>query len=493
MNDPRRPCLIGVAQRTVHPGQGDAPEPLDLWVEMAEMAAADSGGNDVIEAIDDVNVVYGLSWTYDDAPGRLAESLKLGEGGRHLSGMSGTSSQKLLCNAAERILSNRSDLALVVGAESLATRKRMRKAGIRPAWSHPPAEKRSIPFDAPFHPSELSHEIFQAYLTFAIFDTARRARLKLSHEENLRQLGRLFERMTEVAERNPHAWFRERRSASELTRVTEENRMVANPYPKNLVAIMDVDMASGLLLASDEKADALGIPRDRRIYLRGFCEARDPFYVAEREDLSRSHGMQEAGRVALETAGVGIDEIAYLDLYSCFPSSVNFARDALGLCEDDSRPLTVTGGLPYQGGPGSGYVGHAIAGLVEKLRADSDAFGMASGVGMHMVNHSYAVYSARPGPLPCPDQAAVQAHLDGLAKKEIQLRARGPARIAAYSVVHGREGRRFGAAVCDLPGGDRAYARSEDEGLMRELENSEWVGREVELSDGGDGVNRMEA
>ena len=145
-------------------------------------------------------------------------------------------------------------------------------------------------------------KFFQAYLTFAMFDVARRAHLKISPEENLRQAGELFASMTKVAAGNPNAWFRRERSADELIDICEANRLIAHPYPKNLVAIMDVDMASGLLIASHEKAEALGVPRDRRVYLRGWCEAKDPLYVAERHELWRSVAMKEAGQAAMSAA-----------------------------------------------------------------------------------------------------------------------------------------------------------------------------------------------
>jgi acetyl-CoA C-acetyltransferase len=444
-----------------------------------------------VDAIDDVNVVFSVSWAYDDAPSRLAGRLGLKDGGRHLSDMSGTSSQKMLGKAAERISAGTSDLALVVGAECLATRKRMKKRGVSVAWSHPSLEKGRVPFEDPLHPSELAHEVFQAYLTFAMFDVARRAHLKISPEENLRQAGELFASMTKVAAGNPNAWFRHARSADELIDICQTNRLIAHPYPKNLVAIMDVDMASGLLVASHEKAEALGVPRDRRIYLRGWCEAKDPLYVAERHELWRSVAMKETSHAAMSAAGVGIDEIAYLDLYSCFPSSVNFSRDALGIGASDPRPLTVTGGLPYHGGPGSAYLGHSIATLVDKLREDPRAFGMASGVGMHMTNHSYAVYCAEPGPVASPVHGAVQARIDAVGRRKIRAEATGSAEVAAYSVVHGREGPRFAVAVCDLPGGDRCYARSESMDLMGEMVSREFVGEGIELTDGGNGVNRI--
>ena len=77
-----------------------------------------------------------------------------------------------------------------------------------------------------------------------------------------------------------------------------------------------------------------------------------------RPDLGRSPGIAAAGEALFEAARVaaggplGIDDVELLDLYSCFPSAVELAGDALGIATDDPRGLTVTGGLPYFGGPG---------------------------------------------------------------------------------------------------------------------------------------------
>jgi acetyl-CoA C-acetyltransferase len=483
--------LIGVAQRTVRPEEGEAPEPLDLWEQMARAAAEDSGGRGVIEAIESVGVVHTISWHYDDPPARLADRLGLAPGARHYSGLSGTSTQKFISSAAEAILAGQIDVALVTGAECLATKKRIKKAGRKVEWSHATGERPPPPWDDPLHPAEVAHQVFQAYVTFAMFDVARRAHLGLTPEQNLQQLGELFAPMTRVAAANPHAWFRKEHSAEELTRIEPSNRMVATPYPKNLVAIMEVDMASAAILTSHEKADALGVPKDRRVYLRGWSHAQDPLYVAEREALWRSIAMEESSRAALAGAGIGLDDVAHLDLYSCFPSSVNFALDALCARPDPARPLTVTGGLPFHGGPGSNYVGHSVACLVERLRADPSAYGMVSGVGMHMTNHIFAVYSASPGELRPTDHAAVQARVDAAPRKAIVNVATGDARLAAYTVVHDRQGPTFGVAVCDLSPGERCYATVADAGLLAAMGEGEWVGREVVLEDAGKGVNRI--
>ncbi len=489
MIDPRTPCIVGVHQHTYRPEDGLAPEPLDMWEAMSRAAAEDSGGNDVLAAVDSLRVVYSMSWQYDDAPARLAERLGLRQGDRFYSGLSGTTPQRIVGQAGADILAGRAEMVLIPSGEALATKKRLKKQGQKPDWSFKPEEKRGMPFADPFHPAEIAHQVFQAYLTFAIFDVARRAHFGLSPQANRKQLGELLSRLTQVAARNPDAWFPKARTPEELTQVSADNRMIAYPYSKNMVSIMDIDMAAALLVTSAEKADALGIPLDRRVYLRGWGGAQDPVYVAERAEMWRSSAMEAASAAALAGAGIGIDDVAHLDLYSCFASSLNFARDALGIADDDSRSLTVTGGLPYFGGPGNGYLSHALVGIVQKLREDTKAFGMVSGVGMHMQNHVFGVYSASPGSVTPPDEAADQARASAIPKREIQNQAEGKATIAAYSILHNREGYASGVAVCDLPQGKRCYAKVAGEDLMRSMEDEEWVGREVVLSDGGGGVN----
>jgi acetyl-CoA C-acetyltransferase len=491
MIDPRSPCIVGVARRTLRREEGLDPEPLDLWEEVSRAAAADSGSRAVLAAVDHLALVYSLSWQYDDPTGRLAERLGLRPGRRRTSGMSGTSSQKLLDDAAEAILDGRTEVALVVGGELLDSRRRMKKAGRKPAWSHLAAQRTPPPFEDPFHPAELAHEIFQAYLTFALFDVARRAHLGIEPDAYRMEAARTLAPLSRIAAANPEAWFRVERSAEEIAAAAPENRMVAYPYTKHMVAIMDVDMGAAVVLASHARAEALGVPPERRVYLRGWCHANDPPVVAEREDLWRSLAMEQASREAFTRASVGLDDVAHLDLYSCFASSLHFARDALGIDADDPRPLTVTGGLPYHGGPGSNYCAHSIATMVEKLRAEPGAFGLVSGVGMHMAHHVFALYSTTPGPVTPPDAPVVQKRVDAAPRRTLRDTALGPATLAAYTVVHGREGPRFGAAVCDLPGGERCYARTDEPALLAALETEEWVGRSVELASGGKGVNRI--
>ena len=259
-----------------------------------------------------------------------------------------------------------------------------------------------------------------------------------------------------------------------------------------MVSVMDVDMAAAVLVASHETADALGVPPERRVYLRGWCYATDAVYVAEHADLWRSPAMAAASAEAFGRARIDIDEVAHLDLYSCFASSVGFALDALGLRPDDTRGFTVTGGLPFAGGAGSNYMTHSIAAMAETLRDDPGSFGAVSGVGMHMTKHVYAVYSTTPGPVAPPDEAAVQRALDSVPSPMIVDTHDGRATVAAYSVVHGRDGgAEWALLVCDVDDVSRCYARVVDADLLAELERNEWTGREVQLRT-ADGVNLAE-
>jgi acetyl-CoA C-acetyltransferase len=475
------PVLAGWSQVSRHEG-----EPLAAWAEALRGTGVPPA------AIDALDVVYCQSWQYDDPAGRLAEAVGADPRHRHYSGIGGTTPLALLARAAERIAAGEADVCAIVGGEALATVRRLRKGGERPDWSHPDPERKPFPYEAPFHPSEVAHQVFQAYTTFALRDVARRAHRGEGLDEHRSAIGRLFAPMTEVAARNPHAWFPVARSADELVTPTEGNRVVAHPYTKLVTSIMDVDQAAAVVLASPAGADRLGVPAERRVHLRGWAHARDPDYVAEHEDLWRSPAMAVALRDALGRSGAGPDDVAHFDLYSCFPSSVSFSLDALGIEPDDPRaPFTVTGGLPYAGGPGSCYAVGSIAAMADVLVADPGSLGLVTAVGMHLNKHAAAVLSTEPGPVGPPDLPA-EVGPGTPRRRPIVDRVDGPATVAAYTVHHGRDGAATDAVlVCDV-GPGRCYATVRNPGLLAALEAEEWVGRTVRLRH-HDGLNLADA
>ncbi|MGD0880516.1 MAG: acetyl-CoA synthetase [Acidimicrobiales bacterium] len=469
--DPRSPCIIGAARRTWR--DRPAPEPLDLWEEVARAAADDAGCPSALADLQCLQVVYCQSWQYDDPCERLAERLGATPAHRRYSGLGGSVPLRLTADVASSMAGGGADLALVVGGEALATLRHHPD----PSWSFPPAEAR--PFPITLDRLEAAHGIYQAYLTFALLDTARRIHRGQGIDAYRTELGELLAALSSVAAAQPeHAWFPVAHSPEEIIAPTTANRMVATPYTKLMTAVMDVDMAAGILVATEARADSLGVPADRRVYLWGTGTAEEPPAMAARSDLWRSPAMAKATAQAL--GALTVDDVAHLDLYSCFGASLQFARDALGI--DDDRTLTVTGGLPYHGGPGSNYATHALAAMVEALRGDPGSRGLVTGVGMHMTSHAATVWSTtpppsmpsgQPGPLPVADGVPVTAG------------AEGPATVATFSTTYGREGPEWTALICDLPDGSRCYARLDEAADA----GDDLAGESVTLDAGGRGVS----
>ena len=372
-----------------------------MWEQVARDAAADTGAADassVLGALESVDIVYSQSWQYDDAVARLAERVGASPARRRYSGIGGSVPLVLATEVAEEIRAGRLDLALITGAEALATVRRLKKAGEKPQWSFRPAEKRPFPMDMDFDPSEISHAVFEAYLTFALFDNARRAHLGRGLDEHRARLGRVLAPMTEIAAASPHAWFPVARSCRR-----DHHRVPGQPdgrLPLHEADDLDHGRRHGRRPGPGQRGQG---GRPRRSPKTGGCTcaapayAEDPAHVAGHPDLWRSPAMAAAAGAALAGAGIGADDAAHFDLYSCFASSVCFALDALGISEDDARAVTQTGGLPYHGGPGSNYMTHALAAMVETLRRDPGSYGVTSGVGMHMQKHAYGVWSTDPG------------------------------------------------------------------------------------------------
>ena len=473
-SNPRGLCIIGAAQHTTR--SGPASEPIDSWVQVARAAAADAHAPSALAALDSVQIVYCQSWQYDDAVARLAERLGVDPRHRVYSGVGGTTPQLLVSNTAEAMQRGELDLALVVGAEALATKRDAKRSGNKLSWSYAEKERSPFPWEQP-HATERNHSVFQAWETFPLWDTARRAARNISLDEYARQTAEMMSRLTGVAANNPYAWRRQTLSAAEIATVTPDNRYVGWPYTKHEVAVMDVDMAAALLLATSEKADALGVPADRRVYLSSSSYAEDPASIASRPNLSASPGMAVAGRRALAAAGLGIDDLSLLDLYSCFPSSLHLGSDALDVSTTDSRGLSVTGGLPYAGGPASAYLLHAIATVVERLRETPGA-ALVTGVGMNLQKHIAAVYRSTPGWASAPKAASPRS-------LPVVDAFTGAAMVSAYTIAHGRDGQPVeGLVVLDTEEG-RTLARIHRADLLTDAKSRELVGQRVTVKTDG--------
>jgi acetyl-CoA C-acetyltransferase len=301
-------------------------------------------------------------------------------------------------------------------------------------------------------------------------------------------MGALWARFSKVAASNPNAWIRQEFTAEQIVTPTPNNRMVGFPYTKMLNSNNAVEQSATLLLCSVERARALGVPSERWVFIHAGTDAHDTPHVSNRRDLHSSPAIRTAGRRAFELAGIDGDDLAHIDLYSCFPSAVQIAAHELGLGSGigDDRPLTVTGGLSFAGGPWSNYVSHSIATMVERLRDHPGDLGLCSANGGFLTKHAFGIYSTTPPRRPFRHDDP-QADVDSVECVDVAGTAEGPVTIEAYTVMHDRDGApEAGFAAVRLVDGRRAWGRVTDAATMAVMCSDELVGRAAELSAEGD-------
>ncbi len=248
-----------------------------------------------------------------------------------------------------------------------------------------------------------------------------------------------------------------------------------------------VEQGAVVLLCSAEAAERLGVPRDRWVFPHSGTDAHDTSAVSNRGDLHSSPAIRAAGRQVLELAGVGIDDVAHVDLYSCFPSAVQIAAQELGLATDDpSRPLTVTGGLSFAGGPWNNYVTHAIATMTDRLRAHPGDFGMCTANGGFITKHAIGIYSTEP-PANGFRWADAQAEADAATSpRDVVAEHDGPVTVETWTVMHNREGDpENGLAAVLLPDGRRAWGTTQDQEILKQMTVEEFADRPAHLSPDG--------
>lgn len=486
--DPRTPVIVGAGQVLCRDASDDeACEPLALMVEALRRAADDSGaGERLLRRADSVRCVPVIAWSYRNLPALIAEHLDAHPRETLMSAaIGGEGPQRLLNDTARAVAAGQLDIALLGGGEAIATVRAAQRDGRAPRWRSEDRDAqaaRALDPDRPgINEAETAVGLAPPVFMYALIECAVRAARNSSPDAHLARIAGLWSRFSAVAAENPCAWLPRAYSATAIATPTPENRLVSVPYTKLLTANIRVNMASGLIIASAEAAERAGVPKDRWVFVHSGAQAHDEWHVSERHRLADAPAIEAVGRAALEHAGVSIDEITYIDLYSCFPSAVEIAADELGLALDDpNRPLTVTGGLTFAGGPGNNYAGHAIATLYHLLRSNPDSFGLASAVGWYLTKHALGVYGTRPPRRPF---ASLEPRVQLAPARRASSDYVGSATLEAWTVAYSRDGRPDAAVISALtPQGERALARTSDPDVLNALQSHDPIDAPVSMA-----------
>ncbi len=486
--DPRTPVLVGCGQIT-DTASIPASQRSPSWFvsQAAQLALADAapaaGPSALAARLDAIAVMrffsesvprfvqpYGRS---SNPPRSVAGRIGAGRVREFAYTEVGGNMPQYLVNAyAERVAAGELEAALICGGELLRSAHIAQRESVELDWNEDPGGEPISFGDARLGWSEEEgrHGLHAAIWFYPLIENAIRAGRGHSPERHMRSMAGLFARFAAVARGNPLATRREGYDADTLARVDARNRYIAWPYPRLMNANAFVDQSAAVLMTSSALADELGIPVERRVYLHGCADAADTWVVSERTSLDRSPAIRGCASNAMAMAGVTLEQLALFDLYSCFPSAVEVACGEIGLAEDDPRGLTVTGGLPYFGGPGNNYVTHSIAQMMLELRARPGAFGMVTGNGSYLTKHSTGIYSARPlhGPWRRESPSILQSRIDAAPTVRVETAPAGRSAIETYTVAFEGERPVRGFVFGRLADGARFVARTPDDPALLE-------------------------
>jgi acetyl-CoA C-acetyltransferase len=477
------------ASGTALPGQPGPPSPLSLMVDASKAALADTGAAGIAGAIDTLAVVRIFEDSVRGAPhphghntnlpGTLARDIGAAPANLIYETVGGQSPQALVNEMAAKVFEGEIECALISGSEANRASKGARRHGVEINWADSADAEYEDRGTGPMMLSreEIKHGIVAPAYFYAMFENAIAAREGRSRSQHRKAMAELFQPFTAVAAKNPYSQFPVEHSVEFLSTPSKANYEYADPFLKWFIAQDAVNQGAAAIVMSSSKADELGIAEDKRVYLHGAGEGSDDF-ISVRPRLDGSFAMEAAISRALDQSGKTADDMAHFDLYSCFPCAVFSSTQALGVdWKTDKRPLTLTGGLPFFGGPGNNYSLHGIAEMVTKLRGDAGAFGLVLANGGWMTKEAVGVYStAKPSKFtPVARYARPTEEIDVCSEDCV-------AKLETFTVTHGKEGPNKGIIFARLPDGRRALANASPAALAVLREDTSPVGRTVKIT-----------
>jgi acetyl-CoA C-acetyltransferase len=456
----RVPVIVGIGEFTDRPkGIADGLEPLALLVEALRRAEADSGAA-LLGEVDSLDIVNFLSWRYRDPEKLLSSRLGIEPKHAYYGPVGGESPIRYLHEAALRIARGECTVAAVCGAEAQSTATRAMRAGITLPWTpfaHDVEEpKRSAAFQKPL---AVKLGVFRPVSVYPFYEAATSAHWGQTPREAMAESGALWSAYSEAACENPNAWLKRHFTSDEITTPSADNRLIAWPYTKLMVANPTVNMGGALLMTSLAKARAAGIGEHRLIHVAGGASAEEPRDYLERDQFVESHAQNAVLKAAMNLVGGQAGAFDAIELYSCFPCVPKMARRTLGLAAG-FKP-TVTGGLTFFGAPLNTYMTHAACAMVRKLRSGAK-LGLLYGQGGFVTKHHALVLSRQAPAEPLAQEVSVQSEADRhrRAVPAFVTEATGKATVESFTAIYGRDNAvEHGVVMLNLPDNRRTLAR----------------------------------
>ena len=460
--DPERiAVIVGVGQvndRPADPMRGL--DSLGLMVAALEAADRDAGG-DWLGDVESVAVVQQISFRQDNP---LAHKVADGIGSRarivyESAGPNGDSPILLLNEAANRIARGEIRIAAVTGGEALRTASQRAALAAKTAVADQNPIRNLAKGRSPGY--RQVYGLSAPVDVYPLYENAGRAAYGQTLAEGQRESGEIWSRFSRVANETPAAWIHAPKTPDEVIEPTADNRPIAFPYTKLMVANSSVNQGAGFIVTSLAEARRRGVPEARVVHVGRGASAHEADDFMARDRYDKSPSMEVCLERTLEWNAVTAGDLDLAELYSCFPCVPKMARRVIGWPLD--KPATVFGGLTFGGGPIGNYMSHAVAEMVDALRAGAGKKGLLLPNGGYATHNHAIVLGMEPLPgageaheFDCQAEAdAARGRVPALVKDYA-----GPAEIETYTVFYARDGQpRSGVVVARLPDGNRTLAQ----------------------------------
>ena len=478
----KTPVVIGISSIQQKGSFEQLDEALILMEKATQKAIVDSTNPKITDYIDQIQIPKGY-WKYRDPGKWIAKNNDFKNIPTTYVTKIGVLQQNLINEACLKIENGEINASIILGGE--ARYKQLRSVIEKKEYFETKLDENPDFYikakEDLYGDEELEELGAMAVGYYATMETALRKNDNENIEEHQNNIASMYEEFSKVASNNEDAWLDHPYSKKEILETSKKNKMLAYPYNKLHCTSWNVNQSAALIICSEELANKLEIDNKKRVYPISSSENNHMIAIQQRPKLYDSLGMIYAAKSInrmMEQLDIRLD--AY-DLYSCFPAAVKMFSKSLELGSE--IPKTITGSMPYAGGPLNSFVIHSTVKMIQKIRALEARHGLVTGVSGMMTKQSFCVWGKEYQEQFIFDDVTEKAKLD---ENPVELSniAEGEGEIIGYTIIEVSEHASKAVLYLDDEKKHRKVVSSFDKNFINLLMEEEWVGKKVKFKDG---------
>ncbi len=477
-----RSVVIGISAIQQKGNFENLDEALHLMDKAVKEALSDSGNELVKDYIDEIRIPKGF-WRYRDPGKWIARNNNFKNIPTTYVTKIGVLQQNLINEACQKIETGEINASIILGGE--ARFKQLRAVIEKKEYFETKLDENPDFYikakEDLYGDEELAELGAMAVGYYATMETAIRKNDGEGIEEHQNNIASMYEEFSKIASENKDGWLNHPYAKEDILETSKKNKMLAYPYNKLHCTSWNVNQSAAIIICSEELANELEIDNKKRVYPISSSENNHMIAIQQRPKLYESLGMTYAANSInkmIERLDIKLD--AY-DLYSCFPAAIKMFTKSIGL--DSEIPKTVTGSMPYAGGPLNSFVIHSTVKMIQKIRALEVKYGLITGVSGMMTKQSFCIWGKEYKEHFVFDDVTERAKLDEI-PIELSNISEGKGEIIGYTIIEGSENVAKAVLYLDDEKKHRKVVSSMDKNFINLLTEEEWVGKILRFKDG---------